>query len=202
MRRNHLDKQSVTVIVFLLVVSIMVGITGCTNNDNSYEEQNSFVSSKSESNESEADDISSVEVTIYANDPVVNQFIIDYNAITTSAFTDISKGNIKTKYMAYSYGYYLELLDANDTGKIAVTINKTNDNANVGVSGMKEVFHDVAKSIDSSLSDDGINSYFDQLVSNTMMVENDTLGTIKVTFIPDAKLSNGYSRGHIELSEQ
>lgn len=67
---------------------------------------------------------------------------------------------------------------------------------------MKEVFHDVAKSIDSSLSDDGINSYFDQLVSNTMMVENDTLGTIKVTFIPDAKLSNGYSRGHIELSEQ
>ena len=64
-----------------------------------------------------------------ADDKVVNDFINNYNDISKSPLENIKKGNIKIKYFATSYGYYLELLHANDTDKINVTINQTNENS-------------------------------------------------------------------------
>ena len=138
----------------------------------------------------------------YADDEVVNQFITDYNSITQSAFSEISKGNIRTKYFANSYGYYCELLNSNATNKINVTINETNENADLGVAGMRDVFHDVAITIDPSLSDDEVYTYFDELVSSEFMKEGDTLGSMVILYVPDKELSNGHSRGHIEISAQ
>jgi len=95
----------------------------------------------------------------------------------------------------------LELLHANDTDKISVTINQTNENSESGVAGMKEVFHDIVKSIESSLSDDEINNYFDNLMSNEIKTGSN-LGTLKIEYIPDKELSNGHSRGHIKVIAQ
>ena len=121
---------------------------------------------------------SSVEKTTpkFADDKVVNDFINNYNNISNSPLENIKKGNIKIKYFASSYGYYLELLHANDTDKINVTINQTNENSESGVAGMKEVFHDIVKSIESSLSDDEIDNYFDNLMSNEIKTGSN-LGT-------------------------
>ena len=94
----------------------------------------------------------------------------------------------------------MELLHANDTYKINVTINQTNENSESGVAGMKEVFHDIVKSIESSLSDD-IDNYFDNLMSNEIKTGSN-LGTLKIEYIPDKELSNGYSRGHIKVIAQ
>ena len=90
----------------------------------------------------------------------------------------------------------MELLHANDTDKISVTINQTNENSESGVAGMKEVFHDIVKSIESSLSDDEINNYFDNLMSNEIKIGSN-LGAL-----PDKELSNGHSRGHIKVIAQ
>ena len=95
----------------------------------------------------------------------------------------------------------MELLHANDTDKISVTINQTNENSESGVAGMKEVFHDIVKSIESSLSDDEINNYFDNLMSNEIKT-GPNLGTLKIEYIPDKELSNGHSRGHIKVIAQ
>ena len=95
----------------------------------------------------------------------------------------------------------MELLHANDTDKINVTINQTNENSESGFAGMKEVFHDIVKSISSSLSDDEIDSYFDNLVSNET-ITGSNLGTLKIEYIPDKELSNGHSRGHIKVITQ
>jgi len=137
----------------------------------------------------------------FADDKVVNDFINNYNDISNSPLENIKKGNIKIKYFATSYGYYLELLHANDTDKINVTINQTNENSSSGVAGMKEVFHDIIKSIESSLSDDDINNFFDKLISNEIKTGSN-LGTLKIDYIPDKELSNGHSRGHIKVIAQ
>jgi hypothetical protein len=206
MRCNHTNKAIATVMGFLLTIGIIWGVTGCGAEDSSQKSTSANGSSSTTSNSATSEGVPSgspsPEKENYADDQIVNQFIIDYNATTASVLTDISNGNIKTKYYAYSFGYYLELLDANNTGKIVVTINETNDNANSGTAGMKNVFHDVAKVMDPSLSDDNINGYFDKLIGNAIMVENDVLGNIKVTFVPDKDLSSGHSRGHIELAAQ
>lgn len=95
----------------------------------------------------------------------------------------------------------MELLHANDTDKINVTINQTNENSESGVAGMKEVFHDIVKSIESSLSDDEINNYFDNLVSNETLTDS-KLGSLKIELVPDKELSNGHSRGYIKVIAQ
>ncbi|EPR92234.1 hypothetical protein M058_01655 [Streptococcus mitis 17/34] len=95
----------------------------------------------------------------------------------------------------------MELLHANDTDKINVTINQTNENSESGVAGMKEVFHDIVKSIESSLSDDEINNYFDNLVSNETLTDS-KLASLKIELVPDKELSNGHSRGHIKVIAQ
>ena len=137
----------------------------------------------------------------FADDKVVNDFINNYNDISNSPLENIKKGNIKIKYFASGYGYYLELLHANDTDQINVTINQTNENSESGVVGMKEVFHDIVRAIESSLSDDEINSYFDNLVSNETITDSN-LGSLKIKYIPDKELSYGHSRGHIEVIAQ
>ena len=137
----------------------------------------------------------------YVDDRIINEFINSYNQNSNSPLENIKKGNINIKYFASSYGYYLELLHANDTDKINVTINQTNENSESGVAGMKEVFHDIVKSIESSLSDDEINNYFDNLMSNEIKTGSN-LGTLKIEYIPDNELSNGYSRGHIKVIAQ
>ena len=137
----------------------------------------------------------------FVDDKVVNDFINDYNSKSNSSLEDIKKGNIKTKYFATSYGYYLELLHANDTDKINVTINQTNENSASGVAGMKEVFRDIVKSIETSLTDDEINSYFDNLVSNEAITDSN-LASLIIKYVPDKELSHGHSRGHIKVIAQ
>jgi hypothetical protein len=126
----------------------------------------------------------------YVDDKVVNDFIIKYNKNSSSNFKDIKKGNIKTKYFAISNGYYFELLNAADTNKMSITINATQETKDLGVLGMKQVFHDSTKVIDSSLNDEEINNFFDTLVSGKMSA-NQKLGKMLIDFIPDTDNSSG-----------
>ena len=142
-----------------------------------------------------------VDEVKFADDEVVNAFNKAYNEISESDFTDISKGNIRTKYFASSYGYYCELLDANDTGKISITINETNETAELGTAGMDKVFFYTAKCIDSSLSDDDINNFFQSMVNSSAGIDFE-LGSMKISYFRDCELSNGHNRGHIEINAQ
>lgn len=200
-----------SVIGVLLMTSILLGgcsvkkdiqnssdISSETTKENSKQEENVETTKDSSKQETENPEKT---ITKYVDDKVVNTFINDYNRKSNSSLEDIKKGNIKTKYFASSYGYYLELLHANDTNKINVTINQTNENSASGVAGMKEVFHDIVKSIESSLSDNEINNYFDNLMSNEIKT-GFNLGTLKIEYIPDKELSNGHSRGHIKVIAQ
>ena len=179
-------------ISFILLSACAVKKDVKTNSEASVETKNE--SSKKETSSDKTN-------SKYVDDRIINEFINSYNQRSNSPLENIKKGNIKIKYFASSYGYYLELLHANDTDKINVTINQTNENSESGVVGMKEVFHDIVKSIESSLSDDEIDSYFDNLMSNEIKTDSN-LGTLKIEYIPDKELSNGHSRGHIKVITQ
>ena len=56
--------------------------------------------------------------------------------------------------------------------------------------GMKQVFHDSTKIIDSSLNDEEINKFFDALVSGNL-VTNQKFGKMLIDFIPDTDNSSG-----------
>ena len=173
-------------ISFILLSACAVKKDVKTNSESSVETKNE--SSKKETSSEKTN-------SKYVDDRIINEFINSYNQNSNSPLENIKKGNIKIKYFASSYGYYLELLHAN------VTINQTNENSESGVAGMKEVFHDIVKSIESSLSDDEIDNYFDNLMSNEIKTGSN-LGTLKIEYIPDKELSNGHSRGHIKVIAQ
>ncbi len=137
----------------------------------------------------------------YADNEVVNRFIASYNSFSSSPLVNVHQGNIGTKYFGESFGYWVEMLDAADTDKIVVKLDQTNDTAPEGVAGMKSIFHDVVKAIKPELADNEINTYFEELVNEDSMIE-DEFHSLGVKFFPDKELSNGFSRGHIEIREK
>lgn len=192
----------VLVIVAALVAAVSLG--ACSSNapqvDQTVEEQQTEQDSTVEETPEESQD--PAEPAPLADDDVVNEFITAYNAISGSPITEVEDGNIRTKFFAYSYGYYLELLHANDTDKITVTISETNENASAGVAGMRDVFCDVVRTIDPSVTADQASTFLDSLISGGVIADDQQIGTARVLFVPDAELSNGHSRGHIEVSAQ
>lgn len=185
---------------FLLGIVLMLSLSACSS-PNNQSETDSNTTPQTEEDKSETVEESVEEEVVYADDKVVNQFIVEYNAITQSEFTDIKKATIRTKYFAYSYGYYCELLHANNTDKIHVSIHETEGDAST-VEGMREIFHDVAKTIDPTLSDEDIYACFDGLVEYGYLKDDVQLGTMTILFSPDKELSYGRSSGHIEVAAQ
>ena len=142
-----------------------------------------------------------IDTTPPADDRVVNAFIVKFNSLSPSPLSDVEQGNIRTKYHAQNNSYYFELLHANDTDKISVSISQTNESSSQGTPGMRDVFMYTVKAIDSSIPDDEIGSFFDSLISGEVMVESAELGKTVVSYVPDKELSGGHSRGHITVAE-
>lgn len=138
---------------------------------------------------------------ILSEDPVVDAFAVAYNELSPTPFAELEKGNISTKYHGVSDGYFFELLHANDTDKIHVSINQTNETASRGMAGMHEAFCNAVMAIDQTVDAQTAGSFFDSMLTEGVLVEGSALGNTLVTFVPDKELSGGYSRGHVEISE-
>lgn len=141
------------------------------------------------------------ETPMFSEDPVVNAFVEAYNRLSSSPFSELEKGNIRTKYHGTSHGYYFELLHAANTDMIHISISQTNETVNAGMTGMRDVFIDVTRAIDQSIDSESAGAFFDSLLAGDDIVEDTSLGNTVVTFVPDKELSSGRSRGHIEISQ-
>ena len=141
------------------------------------------------------------ETPMFSEDPVVNAFVEAYNRLSSSPFSKLEKGNIRTKYHGTSHGYYFELIHAANTDMIHISISQTNETVNAGMTGMRDVFIDVTRAIDQSIDSESAGAFFDSLLAGDVIVEDTSLGNTVVTFVPDKELSSGRSRGHIEISQ-
>ena len=152
----------------VLAVSAMIIFSGCGSSNSSTAAEETSVEATVADTEGAAvqtEQPAEEKAEKYVEDEVVNAFITNYNAISESPFEEITNGNIRTKFYAKSYGYYLELLHANDTDNMHVRITETNDTAEAGTQGMNNVFHDCIAAIDGTISDDEINAFFDNMAS-------------------------------------
>ena len=138
----------------------------------------------------------SVQLT---EDADLNAYLKEYNEVSHSQVIYAEKGNRSSQAFVKSYGYDIEL--SLENSQMTVSINQTNANANAGVAGMRNVFHDTVKVLDPSLTDDEIYNLFDSSVSNPPKERrNHKLGSIVINYFPDEKRGLDTVRGHLTLT--
>ncbi|EKZ0110448.1 hypothetical protein IGK80_002325 [Enterococcus sp. DIV0609] len=136
--------------------------------------------------------------TVYAEDKVVNKFISEFNEKSPFKITNISKGNIRTKYHGNANGCYVEMLNANDNyAKIfSLSINNNTD-ANDN-QAMFELFKIAVQVLDSSISDNTIDETLTYFKDKNILIENYKLGnTLSIDYIP---IKENLSHGRIDIS--
>lgn len=144
---------------------------------------------------------STKEALRYAEDEVVNKFITEFNQNTTYEITDISKGNIRTKYFGYANGRYLEMINANDTGAKAFCLKINGGQDNVDKQSMYAVFRDAIKVINPSITNEMIDMVLVEFDTRDVLIENYAIGNdITVTYVPIKELSYGKSSCRIDIS--
>lgn len=93
----------------------------------------------------------------YAEDELINKFINEYNTIAQYQMQDISKGNIRTKYHCKVNGCWIEMINATEAAAEAFTISINSGNSDGAEEKAFAVFADMAKVLDSELTDAQIN---------------------------------------------
>lgn len=190
----------ITIIIIAFLAYLLLGYTGASNQSSTTDTVPNDIEINSDSNSEKGTTalVISVAANEYAEDDVVNGFIKSYNEIAQNPLTKIEKGNIRTKYHAACAGYWLELLHANDTQAILVTINETDESAEQGVAGMKAVFHDIVKTIDPSILEEKIASYFENMLSGEGFLDQE-FGRTKISYGPDVHTNEYHQRGFIKV---
>lgn len=144
---------------------------------------------------------STVETVIYAEDEVVNRFIAEFNTTSIYEITDISKGNIRTKYFGYANGRYLEMINANDAGAEAFCLKINGGQEITDKQSMYEVFREAVKILDPSITDEMINTALTEFDNKDVLIEGYTIGeSIVVTYVPIKELSYGKNSCRIDIS--
>lgn len=183
--------------LIIVAVSCLALCTACSSSD----------ASEPQSVETETETIEITETaepaqtpeTVYAKDKVINDFIKTFNETKDYTFEDISETSRKTHYTAYLDGYFIDLENLSE--KLRVNINETNDNYEADVNGMRDIFIDVVSVMDTSISNDEITSFIDGIISGTSNALDVQLGTLTVSVYKNQMLSNGLSRGHIQIQQ-
>lgn len=138
-------------------------------------------------------------VVVFGYDEVINDFILNYNDVSDSDLTGIDRGNIDIKASGYTHdGYYLNMLHSNATDKIDVEIHKTNDNRKSNMAEMRNVFYDVCRAMDDTLSDSEIYALFDGYIDGSIKGDQ-SMGSLSVHFSPDI---DDYYNGWIGVAVQ
>lgn len=136
----------------------------------------------------------------YAEDNIVNKFIVEYNSLSTNDINNIEKGNIRTKYFGYSNECYLELLNANNSNSKSfnITINGTNEEPSIDK--IFVVYKEAIKVLEPTLNVQQINESISTLKSSQYLKEIKLGDNIKIAYYPITELSWGKTKCRIEIS--
>ena len=141
-----------------------------------------------------------INAVVYAEDKVVNRFISEFNEQSSFEITDISQGNISTKYFGSANGRYLEMINANNAGAEAFCLTINGGQENADKQSMYEVFREAVKVLDPSITDDMIDAAISEFNNKDALIEGYSLGdTITITFVPIKELSYGKTSCRIDL---
>ena len=167
--------------------------TDSLSTDNTTAEQ---PTNSTSTNDTQTEDV----VVSYAEDEVVNRFISEFNEQSAFKITDISKGNIRTKYFGSANGRYLEMINANDAGAEAFCLKINGGQEDADKQSMYEVFREAVKVLDPSITDDMIDAAIAEFNNKDVLIEGYVLGdSITITFVPIKELSYGKTSCRIDI---
>lgn len=201
-RNKKINKGlKIGIIIAAWVAYLLIALLG-GNSDKTNEQkgETNTVSATSDVS-TENDSVNEPEKLTYADDEVVNKFISAFNAHSQYRFSDISNGNIRTKYFGTVNECYIEMINATEStaGSFCVKINggqKDSDQER-----MLEVFKDVVYVLDPSVSDDKIQEAIDYFCAKGVLVEEYTLGeNIVITYVPIVEVSYGKTSCRVDIS--
>ncbi len=142
-----------------------------------------------------------VQEKIYSEDPVVNRFIIEYNALyPDDQIKTAEKGNIRTKYYVKVGGLNTELLNANENAAECFYVEITGGNTDADLEPLLQAFAKVAKVLEPDLDDStiksGISFLTDKNGINTTMIGK----SLEVTYVRSVELSWGRNNYGIKIN--
>ncbi len=201
-------KSRVLILILCLVLAII--FSACTVTTPSSESSNSGVGTTESSKNNFTKRDESEEITStpehkneikYADDVVVNRFISEFNSTSKYEFSDIRKGNIRTKYFGNANGCYIEMINANDAGAKCFSVKINGGQEIADRDRMFETFGEVIKVLDPTITDskavEVVNNLksqkymtSDYVISNDVMIE---------TYVPIVELSYGKSACRIDV---
>lgn len=183
--------------VILVAVSCLILCGGCSSPDTPEpqpaETENDIIEV------TETPEPVETQETVYAKDNVINGFIKTFNESKDYGFEDIKETSKRNHYTAYLGGYYIDLENLSE--KLRVSINETNDNYEADVNGMRDIFIDLVSVMDASIPSDEIISFIDGIISGSGNALNTQLGGLTISVYKNQELSNGLSRGHIQIEQ-
>ena len=140
------------------------------------------------------------DTVIYAEDTVVNRFITEFNQNSAYEITDISKGNIRTKYFGYANGRYLEMINANGAAAEAFSLTINGGQETADKQTMYEVFREAVKVLDPAITDEMIDTALAEFDNRDVLIEGYTIGDgITITYVPIKELSYGKTSCRIDI---
>lgn len=136
----------------------------------------------------------------YAEDEVVNRFITEFNSNSKYEITDISKGNIRTKYFGSVNGRYLEMINANDAYAAAFCLTINGGQEVSDKQTMYEVAREAIKVLDPSITDEMIDTALAEFDNKDVLIEGYILGdSITITYVPIKELSYGKTSCRLDV---
>ena len=177
-----------SIIVLIIIISPFIN----TNNPNSNQTNNETQTV----NEPINNEVKEIE---YAEDNLINKFITDFKSSSSYELTDIEKGNINTKYFAYINGQYCEFLNSTESLANCFNITIYGGNEEEDINKIINVYKEVIKTLDSSISESYINDSIIEHIkspSNSFKIND----SISVKLYPIVELSYGKSKCRIEIT--
>ena len=186
------------IISILLIVALFTLVLVSCDTSTNHEPINTSETSNNDNNTSIEENPAQ---TVYAEDAVVNRFITEFNNKSGYDFSNIRKGNIKTKYYAYADECYVEILNANDAYATYFSVSINGGKEISDRDKMFAVFKQVVKTLDNSITDAQINSAIEYLKAQEYMVSDYKISnsvTVE-TYKPIVELSYGKSDCRIDV---
>lgn len=190
----------------LMAAMIICSFAACTDNGDYETETQQAESSvdtevQQESTKETAPEVPEEPAVIYAEDEVVNRFISEFNEKTKYEMTDISKGNIRTKFFAYANNCYVEMINANDATAECFSISINGGKEISERDEMFDVFAETIKVLDPSVTEEKITEVVNYLKAEQYMVSAYVVSdkvTVE-TYVPIVELSYGKSDCRIDV---
>lgn len=178
------------ILLILLCCSSIINLSGCKNIQDSKINDDKKITTEN----------TQTQMNEYAEDDIVNTFIKDFKAASSYELTNIKKGNIKTKYFVHINNQYCELINATDNQANYFSITINGGNQDNDVDKIINIYREVIKSLDSSITDDMLNETISTyMTSSNEKKEFSINDKISVTFFPIKKLSYGNTDCRIEI---